>query len=32
MKKYSKIASIILLKFKVVFLEYASAAGAALRS
>lgn len=32
MKKYSKIASIILFKFRVVFLEYAKGAGQALRN
>jgi hypothetical protein len=32
MKKYSKIASIILFRVKGVFLEYANAAGSALRS
>jgi hypothetical protein len=32
MKKYSQIASVILLRFKVVFLEYAKGAGQALRN
>lgn len=32
MNKYSKIASHILVKFKIVFLEYAKAAAEALRS
>lgn len=32
MKKYSQIASVILLRFKVVFLEYAKGAAQALNS